>query len=207
MDRLEASVRLLQAVVLGLVAYGLVTGNLVLAVNGGLGFATTLLPWMLARYGDVQIAPPFVVWIAIAVLAHTVGMAGPYETVWWWDHLTHVLSAALLSSLGYALTLGIDEGSASIRLPARFLVVFVVIFTLAAGVLWEVLEFVGRLGARAVDQQPILVQYGLRDTVLDLCFDGVGAIVVGLWGHRWVGRSGTVFSRSRSKGGPNRKRP
>lgn len=200
--------RLLQATVLGLVAYGLVRGNVVLVVNGLLGVGVTLVPWLLRRYGGVEIARPFVLWIGVAVLAHTLGMAGPYETIWWWDHLTHTLSAALLASLGYALARTLETETSEIRLPADFLLVFVVIFTLAAGVLWEVLEFLGRLATRSIGRQPILIQYGLQDTVLDLLFDGVGAIVVGLWGQRWVGRSGTVFTRGGgSEDGTNRKSP
>ena len=172
-----------------IVAYGFLVGDAVLVINGLLGLATTLLPWALARFGDVSFGRPLVLWIAIAVLFHTLGMAGQYESIWWWDHLTHTLSAALLASVGYALARALDDHSAVISLPGDFLVLYVILFTMAAGVAWEVLEFVGRMVAHSIGHQPLLIQYGLQDTVLDLLFDGVGALIVGLAGQRWAGVS------------------
>lgn len=190
----RAGFRLSQVLILALVVAGMASGEFVLVVNGLIGLGTTGLPWAIQRYGDVTISPPFVFWIAVAVLLHTLGMAGPYETIWWWDHLTHTLSAALLASVAYALTRTLEEHSTVISLPADFRFLFVVIFALAAGVLWEVLEFLGREGARWLGHQPVLVQYGLQDTVLDLLFDGAGAVIVGLLDRRWLGRSWVVRS-------------
>ncbi|MFP4530519.1 MAG: hypothetical protein ACLFNC_04425 [Halodesulfurarchaeum sp.] len=184
----------IQALIAALVAYGLLAGDLALVVNGLLGFATTLLPRALARFASIEVGRPLALWIAIAVLLHTLGMAGPYETIWWWDHLTHTLSAALLASVGYALARALDEHSEAISLPAEFLFLYVILFTMAAGVAWEVLEFVGRILANSIGHQPLLIQYGLQDTILDLLFDGVGALVVGLVGQRWAGVSKETFT-------------
>lgn len=46
-------------------------------------------------------------------------------------------------------------------------------FVLAAGIFWEVLEFA--LGG-------LVTVYGIDDIVTDLLFNGVGAILVALWG-------------------------
>ncbi len=177
----------MQGLVGVLVAVGLLRGNLVLAVNGTIGLATTLVPAAFHRFWEITFRPRFVVWIAAAVLLHTVGMAGPYETIWWWDHLTHTLSAALVAGVGYAVADALDEHARGITLPRDFLFVYVILFTMAAGVLWEVLEFGGRELAQGVGQQPILIQYGAQDTVLDLLFDAVGAVIVGVLGQRWTG--------------------
>ncbi|MBS3760721.1 hypothetical protein [Halodesulfurarchaeum sp.] len=176
-----------------LVGYALFVGDLVLFVNGLLGLATTVVPDILDRIGGITFSRAIILWIAIAVLLHTLGMAGPYETIWWWDHLTHTLSAALLASFGYAVARALDAHSPHISLPPDFLFLYVFLFTMAAGVLWEVLEFVGRMFARWIGQQPLLVQYGLTDTVLDLLFDGVGALIVGLGGQRWAGHVTETF--------------
>lgn len=181
------AVRLIQGFIAALVAVGLFRGDLVLAVNGIIGLGTAALPAALERAWDIRFRPEFVLWIAITVLLHTLGMTGPYETIWWWDHLTHTLSGALLASVGYAIARALDDHAPGIYLPRNFLVLYVILFTMAAGVLWEVLEFVGRHVALSIGQQPLLVQYGLQDTVLDLCFDGMGAIVVGLLGQHWAG--------------------
>jgi hypothetical protein len=60
--------------------------------------------------------------------------------------------------------------------------VFILTFTLALGVFWEVLEFFIRLSAEFLGIEAILVQYGLADTITDLVFDTVGAVLVALFG-------------------------
>ena len=165
----------------------LVAGNLVLAVNALAGFVVTLSPWVGRRAWGIRLTSPIVLWLGVAVLFHTVGMAGWYETVWWWDHLTHTLSAALLAALADTGIRLLAAASDRITLPPAFRLVLVLVLTLAAGVLWEVMEFLGRMLATWYGHQPLLVQYGLADTVLDLAFDGVGALLgtVGLgWGDR-----------------------
>ena len=165
----------------------LVAGNLVLAVNALAGFVVTLFPWVGRRAWGIRLTSPIVLWLGVAVLFHTVGMAGWYETVWWWDHLTHTLSAALLAALADTGIRLLAAASDRITLPPAFRLVLVLVLTLAAGVLWEVMEFLGRMLATWYGHQPLLVQYGLADTVLDLAFDGVGALLgtVGLgWGDR-----------------------
>lgn len=54
--------------------------------------------------------------------------------------------------------------------------------TLAFGVRWEILEFALAELANALGTAAILTQYGVADTMQDLIFDGVGAVLVALWG-------------------------
>jgi len=178
------AVRLMQAVILALVGYGLATRNPSIVVNAVLGLITTFLPAILRRDYQIAMDTPMVAWIAIAVLLHTLGMIGPYDAVWWWDHLTHTLSASLVAGVGFAVTRAVDEYWEEIYLPPDFMFVYIVLFTLAAGVLWEVLEFVGREIALAFGQGPILVQYDVADSVIDLVFDGIGAVLVAALGQR-----------------------
>ena len=173
----------MQAVIVLLVGYGLLTGNLSVVVNGVLGLATTFLPAVFRRDFDIALDPLLVLWITLAILLHTVGMAGPYDTVWWWDKLTHTLSAALVAGVGYAVTRAIDDYWEELYLPSDFMFVYIILVTMAAGVLWEVVEFVARLGAQTLGQRAVLVQYGLADSILDLLFDALGATIVAFLGQ------------------------
>ena len=56
--------------------------------------------------------------------------------------------------------------------------VFTVLFTLAVGVFWEFIELAARELGEYVGEPPILEYYGLRDTILDTAFNGVGAVAV-----------------------------
>jgi uncharacterized membrane protein YjdF len=60
--------------------------------------------------------------------------------------------------------------------------VFLLLFVLAYGVLWEILEFAIALATEELGTATVLTQYGLADTLMDLLFNTIGAVVVALWG-------------------------
>lgn len=153
-----------------------------LVVNAGVALIGTVIPVIVARDTQVHLGAGVTVAIAAALFFHTLGMLGVYERVVWWDHFTHVFSAALVASLGYALTRAVDDHVSALTLGPRFTVAFIVVATIAFGVVWEVLEFLGRWAAEAIGGEPLLVQYGLADTMMDLVFDAVGALFIGLFG-------------------------
>ncbi|WP_231184827.1 hypothetical protein [Haladaptatus sp. DYF46] len=175
-------VRWLQLAIASIAFVGLATRNVGVLVNGIFAFGITVLPGVLERDYRLSLDPWLTLWITLAVFLHAVGMLGLYEEVWWWDHLTHFLSATLVASVGYATARAFDKHSDAVYFPPRFMFVYVLLFTLASGVLWEVLEFVARMSARTVGVEPVLIQYGLNDTITDLIFDAVGAVLVALFG-------------------------
>jgi len=171
--------RMAVAIILG---FGIATLNLGIVVNAVLALGVTYLPALLRRDWGLRLSPGLTFVVTLAVLLHALGMVGLYEEVWWYDHLTHTLSAMLVAAVGYATTRAIDLHTDAVSFPPRFLSLFLLLFTLALGVLWEVLEFLARLGAAAIDVEAVLIQYGLEDTILDLVFDTVGAVLVALFG-------------------------
>ncbi|MFB6069395.1 MAG: hypothetical protein ABEJ76_00090 [Halanaeroarchaeum sp.] len=172
----------MQGVILGIFAWGLWRANASLVVNGLFGLGVTLVPAALERDYEITIGPWLTALLTLATLLHTVGMVGPYETVWWFDHVTHTLSASIVAIGGYATTRAVDEYLEEIYLPPDFMFLYIVLFTLAAGVLWELLEFAARSVALATGREAVLVQYGLADSVIDLVFDGVGGLVAAVFG-------------------------
>jgi len=87
----------------------------------------------------------------------------------------------VVAAVGYVTARAVDIHSDDIYLPPQFLFVYVILFTLALGVFWEVLEFAVRVGADVLGFDPVLIQYGLSDSLLDLVFNTVGAVVIGLF--------------------------
>lgn len=121
---------------------------------------------------SVTAPPELTLWLAVAGFLHSLGMLGLYESVGWWDHLTHFVSAALVAALVYAFVL-VDGVLQSLGAgPAAVAV------TVAVGVGWELLELGAREVGRWLDIDPVLVYYGWSDTALDLAFDIVGAVAV-----------------------------
>jgi FlaA1/EpsC-like NDP-sugar epimerase len=174
--------RSLQGIIAVVFVVGVALESVAVLVNAALALGATLLPAVLRRDYDIRLSTGLTLWITSAVTLHTVGMIALYEQVWWWDHLTHVVSAALVASVGYAVTTTLDEHSAAIHIPEPFLAVYILLFTIAAGVVWELAEMVGRELSRTYSLEAILVVYGLEDTMLDLVFDMVGAVVVAVVG-------------------------
>ena len=174
--------RLLQLAIALLLVVGVVTENLGIVVNGVVALGVTFLPAVLERDYSLNLDAKLALWLTVAVFLHTLGMTGLYRDVWWWDHVTHTLSATVVAAAGYAAVAALDEYSDAVRFTDQFLFVFIVLFTVGLGVFWEVLEFVARELADVVGADPVLVQYGLDDTIVDLVFDMVGATLLALFG-------------------------
>jgi len=168
--------------IFGTVLIGLLSRNLQAIVNGIASAIAAALPTLTEfaiafRSGaDVAFGPGLSAWIAVAGFLHMLGMLGWYDAVRWWDHLTHSVSAALIAAVVYA-SLQVPSALGS-RVTDPYAALFTVLFTLGAGVVWEFLELAARDLSTYLDRPPVLEYYGLRDTVLDMVFNGIGAVVV-----------------------------
>jgi len=181
--------RSLSLALIGLFAVGIERGNVGIIVNSGVAILVTQLPALLERDYGIALDPALTLWITSAAFFHalgTVGLPGSeenfYVTIWWWDHFTHALSSSVVAAVGYTTVRALDEHTDEISIPSRFMFVFLLLFVMAFGVLWEVIEFSITLAASATGNDTILTQFGLTDTMLDLVFDTIGAIIVAIWG-------------------------
>lgn len=141
-------------------------------VNTVAAIGAMLVPVGIEQFvaGVETLSPYLTFWVAVAGFLHVLGMLGLYESTWWWDHLTHTLSAALVAALLYAWFLLTADGP--------FVGVATLAGTFALGVVWEGIELVAREVGNRYDIEPVLVHYGWRDTGFDLLFDVVGASLV-----------------------------
>lgn len=194
--------RLLEASLIGMCFIGLYLGRLGIVINAGIGVAVTQIVPLLERDYGIPMDPALTLWITTAVFLHGLGtiplpvewvsLFGPvpagqervtlYSSGGVWDHLTHTFSASVVAAAGYATTRALHEHSDVIHIPPRFMFVFVIQFVIAFGVLWEVLEFALGGVSATLGSGAVLTQYGIEDTMMDLLFDVVGAVIVGLWG-------------------------
>ena len=137
-------------------------------VNAIVALVATYLPGHIERRYDVQFKPWQRTYVHSAMITHALGMLGPYDDVWWWDHVTHTHSATLLGGLTFAAARRRDSDPHS----------RVVAVVACAGVLWEIGEYTIHKTATYLGYDPLLVSYGKKDTFLDLVFDLVGAVLV-----------------------------
>ena len=184
---------LMEVGLVGMLFIGIDRGNLGIVVNAGVGLGVAQLPAIFERDYEIPMDPALTLWITAAVFLHALGTVGVpgsrfsfYESLWWYDHLTHALSASVVAAAGYATTRALDRHDDRIYLPARFTFAFVLLLTVAFGVFWEVIEFAIAEVAAFTGSTSVLTQYGLEDTMLDLVFDTVGAVIVATWGTAYL---------------------
>ncbi|MFB6201812.1 MAG: hypothetical protein ABEI98_07360 [Halorhabdus sp.] len=186
--RQQQLTRVMEFVLTGLLFIGLERRSVGISINAAIGLLVLQIPPILERDYSVSMDPRLTLWITTAVFLHSLGTVGVpggegfYRTIPGYDHLTHALSASVVAGVGYATTRALDEHWDDIHLPKRFVFVFILMFVLAFGVFWEVIEFTTSAAATAIGGAPVLTQYGLEDTMKDLIFNTVGAVIVATWG-------------------------
>lgn len=199
--------RSMRVLLFGFLLVGLVEVRPGVVVNAGIGLLVTRLPSVLERDFDIPMDPGLTLWITAPVFLHALGTVGlpgmernVYASVWWWDNLTHVLSSSLVAAAGYATARALDAHVEDLDFPSRFLFVFILLLTIAFGVLWEILEFAIALSADAFGVDAVLTQYGLGDTMLDFVFNSIGGLLVALWGGAYLADvSGAIRERFESR--------
>jgi hypothetical protein len=189
-------VRLLQLGLAGLAVYGLVTVRLGVAANGALALSVTLVPALLRREYDYTMDAGLVLWITLAIVLHVIGSLGLYAQFSWYDEITHTVSATVVAGVGYAVFRAFEQHSDAIDVPSAFRGVFIVVFVLAFGVVWELFEFGAVEVSRLLGVDSPVTVYGIDDIVTDFVFNTVGAVLVALWGTDYT-RSVVGFLRRR----------
>lgn len=187
-------VRFLQAVMVAILGIGLYTGNAGIAVNAAVGLLVTQLPAVLGRRYQITMNVGLVLWITLAMFLHALGtvpllgsdFATLYGSTWWWDHMTHALSSSLVVGSAYALTRALQEHTEYIHIGPKFTFAYLLVFVMAFGVFWELIEFYIAVGAEVLGVPQVLTQYGLEDTLFDLVYNTMGGLLVAIFGTTYL---------------------
>ena len=170
----------LQLGLVAILAYALVTGNSRLVTNTIPTLAVAAFPLYVRFRYDRALHPVLALWIVVAAFLHAAGIMGPYREFGWYDQIAHGVSGALVAGVGYALVTTIEAEYDDVRIPENLRFLFIVVFTVSFGVLWEVAEFaLGKLAGGT--GKAALIQFGLADVVWDLVLDLAGALLVAFW--------------------------
>ncbi|RZH69284.1 hypothetical protein [Natrinema altunense] len=183
--------RLMQVALAVLLLYGIAGRDLTTVSNAAIALAITFLPAVLERDAKLPLEPGLVFWLTAAVFLHVLGSAGLYARIGPWDSMTHTISASIVAAAGYAVVRAIDLHTDEIYVPPAMLFAFILVFVLAFGVVWELMEFGIDRSAQRFGLDAVLAQHGLNDTIVDLVYDVVGAVVAAIWGSFYL----TALSR------------
>jgi len=118
-EHLRRVSRAMQLVLGGLLVYGLVVRDVTTITNASIALAVTLLPAFLERDYRLPIEPELVIRLTAAAFLHTLGSAGLYTCLGYWDSLTHALSASLVAATGCTVVRTVDLHSDEVIAPRR----------------------------------------------------------------------------------------
>ena len=103
-----------------------------------------------------------------------------YLKFWWFDLLLHGSSGIIIGMVGFVI-IYFFLYTRKIQANPLLVTVFSVSFSLAAGALWEIFEFIMDISFGMNMQKS-----GLVDTMTDLIIDFIGAGLVGIWVYRYL---------------------
>lgn len=152
---------------------------------------TSLIPAALNRSFNTNLPWPLDFWLSLWLLLATLGTAGLYARISWWDSLLHFGGSAVLAYLAFVLIFALNF-TGKVRLSIPLVGLFTWLTGVAFGALWEVGEFwvwqltgTDTLTLGRVFAQPAVA---LFDTFKDLQLDLLGSTAVALGGMAYVGR-------------------
>ncbi|MDV2480945.1 DUF2238 domain-containing protein [Methanoculleus sp. Wushi-C6] len=149
------------------------TGRYFLGFLAGVTFILALVPAVVQRNTPLCLPWEVHFLIAVSLYLHIMGHVGDYYVTFapYYDKLAHFVASITVALLSISLA-ALAEHQGLVRLTRPALAVFVLVSTLAAGVVWEIYEFV-------VDQAlGTGLQLGNTDTMLDLIVDFIGAAII-----------------------------
>ena len=188
---------ILQTVMLGELIVLVRAGQWVNVLQVSTIMALTLAPVVLGPRLPVRIPSEFQILAILFVFASLFlgEIQSYYELIWWWDVSLHATSGLLFGIVGFLLVYVLNENERiEINLRPRFVALFAFVFAIAVGTLWEVFEYGMDQTFGTNMQKPRFGDpSGLTDTMWDLTFDAVGALVISAFGWWYMVRDERSF--------------
>jgi uncharacterized membrane protein YjdF len=181
---------LMQFLILMTVLFSIVTGNFFVSVAGTIALFLTFIPYFFGRETHLIIPWEVTFLIALTLYLHIAGYSqGWYESLYpYYDKIAHLVSSITIAMIGFLLVL-ILHRFGNMRCSRTMIFFFIVIFTMALGSIWEILEYtIDQVFGNRLHFNTML-QHGLDDTMIDLIFDLIGGLIVAAFGTWYLKRA------------------
>ena len=172
----------LKIIVLFTIIIGIIELNFFMIASSIVILLFTALPAIIERTFRIILPVEVELAVTIFVLVHFLlgETADYYNRFWWFDLILHSSSGILIGLVGFIIIYFFLYTN-KINANPFMVVVFSVSFSLAAGVLWEIFEFIMDLTFGFNMQKT-----GNVDTMSDLIVDFLGACIVGVGVYRYL---------------------
>jgi len=173
----------LQLLIVPIIVASFYTGDYFFAIGGIFAFFLTIVPYIVEK--EFCLVIPW--WLTfLIVLSLYIHLAGEYYSWYhlfspYYDKFAHTISGITVGLLGFTAVLLIDRYTENnFNRPLIILMIFM--FTMAFGAIWEIIEFLMDTFFLYGDH----MQHGNTDTMLDMIFVMLGAIVVAVLGNFYL---------------------
>lgn len=103
-----------------------------------------------------------------------------FEEIWWWDILLHLLMGINIALISFSIIFRLKEVKAHVQLSPFMIAFFSFAISMAAGGIWEIIEYILDTFLGFELQQPH------PDTMIDLIFVFIGGLVVSAGGYLYA---------------------
>ena len=129
-----------------------------------------------------------------------------YYLIPYWDVILYAFSGAMLGALGFSLVCYFnDTDFFEINLSPFFIALFAFCFALAAGVVWEIYEFLAdsligtNMQKFIIADGTVLVGHAaLKDTMKDLIVDAISSLIITIIGYCTIKNNNKTKNRGTS---------
>lgn len=164
---------LMQFLIFIYIIIGIIEKNYLPVIEGILALFITFLPLMIKRKWGIHLPWELNFLIVLSLYLHAEGRLLKFYTLFYpyYDKIGHFIGSATIALLGFSLVVIMTRFS-SIKINKKSTIFFIIIFTMAIGALWEIVEFTSDVLIKTTHQP------SLTDTMLDLIFDLMGGIFI-----------------------------
>jgi hypothetical protein len=179
---------IMQALIILTAVYSFHIGYYAGTFFGLVAVGLSLIPTLVHRKVHIVVPWEVTFLIALTLFLHIAG----YSYYWYvdfypyYDKFTRLIASMTVALLGFLAVLIIMRISNGLQFKRWHIFFFIVIFTLALGVIWEIWEFALDSLAGAYPTNPL--QLSNADTMLDLIADLGGGIVIAVLGTFYLKR-------------------
>jgi hypothetical protein len=174
---------ILQGLIVLILVASLVSGGLFAVFIPAVVLFLTLIPTIIERKYKVAI-PWWLTFLIVFILyMHLAGeYYGWYVTLYpYYDKIAHLIAGITVALIGFTAVLLLDRYTKN-NFDRYVIILMIIMFTMAFGAFWEIFEFTMDtfFGTN--------LQHGNLDTMLDLIFDLLAAIIVAAIGNFYLRR-------------------
>jgi len=146
-----------------------------------LAFGLSMIPVLLNQVYGTKLPWVLDLIVSYMLFAHMIGFLLLYDVWPFWDDIGHIIGSMAITVIGFFIVYIYDYTS-RIKVTKGMMILFAVLWTMALGGVWEIIEFiwdfiVSASGIVTATGQYGFAQNGLFDTMADLTIDLVGSLV------------------------------